>query len=151
MSKAKKKLIKSIHIKTTVILIIYLLLSHFILITSLANKNIFISFLIPLLFGVISSVTFLYLFSHEDFFHFIKNLENKEKENEKKYLKKFMHFGKILTCILISLIGGPIFLALTARFLFPKSHYKYQIVIISNTIATIILIASAKSFLRMIL
>jgi len=151
MSKAKKKLIKAIHLKTTVILIVYLLLSHFILISSLANKNIFISFLLPLLFGGLSSVTFLYLFSHEDFFHFIKNLEEKEKKNEEKYLKRFMHFGKILTCILISLIGGPIFLALTVRFLFPKSHHRYRIAIISNTIATIILISSAKSFLRMIL
>jgi hypothetical protein len=146
MSKTKINLLK-----TTIALIVYTVVSYFVLISSLANENIFICFLIPLVFGILSTIIFLYLFSHQDFFHFIKILEEKERKNEKKYLKKFMRFGKVITCILISLAGGPIFLALTVRFLFSKSKHKYQVAIISNIISTILLVAFSKGLLKIIL
>jgi hypothetical protein len=148
MSKTK---FKTIYIKTTITIVVYSLISYLILIASLAHKNILISFLIPLIFGVLSSVIFLYLFSHQDFFRFIKNIEKIEKKGEKKYLKKFLHYGKILTCIIISLIGGPIFLALTVRFLFPKSQNKYQIIIIISIVSTILFITFIKGLLKIIL
>lgn len=149
-NKIKRKQTNSIHLKTTVTIFVYLVISYFILISSLANPNIIVSFLIPLLFGVISSVTFLYLFSHKNFIPAIKNIEDRERKSEEKYLKNFIHFGKFFACVLISLIGGPIFLALTVQFLFPTSHHKYQITINSSIIASILFVTFVKSFLRMI-
>jgi hypothetical protein len=150
-NKTKNKQINSTYFKTTIILFVYLVISYLLLIVSLANPNVFISFLVPLIFGVISSVIFLYLFSHKNFIPFIKKIEDRQRKSEEKYLKKFIRFGNFFACILVSLIGGPIFLALTVHLLFPKSHNKYQITIISSTITSILFVTLVKSFLKMIL
>ena len=129
------------------ILVSYFLLSNFVFVKSMANANMYISFLGPLLFGVISSWVFLYLFGHKDFFHFIKELEKAEKKSEKKYLKKFRHYGKMATCVLVSAIGGPIFLALTVRFLFLESENRYRIATVAIFVSTVAAVAIAKGVL----
>jgi len=148
---SKFKIIKSVHFKTTIIVIAYIIISYLILIASAAHSNIFVSFLIPIIFGILSTATFLYLFSHKDFFPFINNLEKRNHQKSQKYLKKFLKFGKFIACVLISLVGGPILLALSVRFLFPKSKNKYQIAIICNIITTLLVVASTKGFLKIIL
>ena len=130
-----------------VVVVAYFIVSNFVLVSSVANKNILISFLVPLVFGMITSFAFLYLFGHQDFFHFIKKFENEEREKEKKYLKKFRHFGKIVACVLVSAVAGPIFLALTVRFLFSKSDNRYLMTLISTLISTVFIVALAKGFL----
>ncbi|MFA6007531.1 MAG: hypothetical protein WC784_02710 [Candidatus Shapirobacteria bacterium] len=146
-TKIKKGVFKWIHLETIAVLVGYFLVSNFILVKSLAHANVYVSFLVPLIFGVGSSWTFLYLFSHQDFWHFIKNLADQEKKQENKYLGKFKHYGKIFTCILISAFGGPIFLALTTRFLFSEKENRYLIVTASNIVSTLLIVAVAKGFL----
>lgn len=141
---------KAIHFKAIVFVVIYSIISYLILISSLSHQNIFITFLIPLVFGILSSIAFLYLFNHQDFFKFIKNLEKTQSKTSKKYIDKFLHYGKILACILTSLIGGPILLALTVRFLFPKSKNKYKIAIICSIISTLIFVTFTKGLWEMI-
>lgn len=146
----KKGFLRLVHLEAIAILIVYFIVSNFVFLVSVANASIYISFFVPLLFGVLSTFVFLYLFGHNDFFHFIINFEKEEKGNEKKYLNRFKHFGKIITCILISAIGGPIFLALTVRFLFSESKKRYLIALISTLISTIFSVAFAKGFFGII-
>jgi hypothetical protein len=146
----KKGFFRLVHLEAIAILIVYFIVSNFILVVSVANANIYISFFAPLLFGVLSTFVFLYLFDHNDFFHFIINFEKEEKGNEKKYLDRFKHFGKIIICILISAIGGPIFLALTVRFLFSESKNRYLIALISTLISTTFSVAFAKGIFGII-
>ena len=148
--KAKKGFFRIVHLEAIAILMVYFIVSNFVLVGSVANASIYISFFVPILFSVLSTFVFLYLFGHKDFFHFIRNFEREEKGNEKKYLDRFKHFGKIIICILISAIGGPIFLALTIRFLFSKSENRYLIALISTLISTIFLVAFAKGFFGII-
>jgi predicted permease len=116
----------------------------------LNNQNIFISFLISLVFGIVSTIVFLYLFIHQSSSKFVRKLKQVEENNEKKYLKNFLHFGKFLACTLISLIGGPIFLALTVKFLFPHSPHKYRIAIAVSIISNIIFVSFSKGLLRIV-
>jgi hypothetical protein len=146
----KKGFFRLAHLKAIAILIVYFIVSSFVFAVSVANASIYISFLVPLLFGVLSTFVFLYLFDHNDFFHFIINFEKEEKGNEKKYLDRFKHFGKIIICILISAIGGPIFLALTVRFLFSESKTRYLTALISTLISTIFSVGLAKGFFGII-
>ena len=144
----RKGLLRLVHLEALVFLIAYFLVSNYVFMLSVTNESLYVSFLIPLLFGVLSSFAFLYLFGHQDFFHFIKKLGNEEKRNEKKYLEKFKHFGRMITCILISAIGGPIFLALTIRFLYSKSEQRYLVAFISVMIPTFFIVAAAKGLFR---
>lgn len=138
--KTRKRIFRWVHLETIIVIVAYFLLSNFIFLRSVSHPNIWLSFLVPLIFGVGSSLVFLYLFSHEDFFYFIKSLEKQENKQEKKYLSKFKRYGKMVTCILISAIGGPIFLALTVRFLFSKKENRYLIATVSNIISTILIV-----------
>lgn len=144
----RKGLFRLVHLEALVFLVAYFLISNYVLVRSVANVSIFVSFLIPLSFGVLSSFAFLYLFGHQDFFHFIRKFGNEEKGNEKKYLDKFKHFGRMMACILISAIGGPIFLALTIRFFYSKSEKRYLVAFISIMISTFFIVAAAKGLFK---
>ena len=142
--KTNKSFFRPVHLQTILFTAAYLVLSKFVFIKSLATGNIFISFLGPFTFGVVTTFIFLYLFSHEDFFHFIKGLEDKEKKTEKKYLKKYYHHSRILAIILIGIVAGDFFLALTIRFLINKFAYKYIVMIIAVFLSTLISVGIAK-------
>jgi hypothetical protein len=148
--KTKKKLIRPVHVQAVLFIIIYFVVSNFVFVGSVAHSNIYFSFLVPFAFGLISAFVFLYLFSHRDFFHFIKGLEKEEEKAEKKYLGRFSRYGKFAASILVAAVGGPIFLALTIRFLYPVSHRKYFIAFISVLISTIISVSIAKGLFKMI-
>jgi len=147
----RKSIIRPVHLQTIIFIIVYFVLSNLLFIGSVAHSNLFISFFIPLIFGLGTTFIFLYLFSHRDFFDFIGNLEIDEKKNEKKYLDRFKRYGKLIACILIGAVGGPIFLALTIRFLFAESENRYWIAFISMLISTIIVVAFAKGLIRFII
>jgi len=146
----KKKLIRPVHIQAIIFIIIYYIVSYSIFYGSVYHSNIYVSFLVPLVFGLISTFVFLYLFGHQDFFHFMKNIEREERGKERKILGKVGHFGNILACIIVSVVGGPILLSLIIRFLFPKKENKYLIAFVSVLISTIISVSIAKGLFKMI-
>lgn len=148
--KKKKSFFRAVHFQMVVVLTAYFLFSNFIFLRSVAHTNLAVSFVVPFLYGVTSTFAFLYLFSHEDFFHFMRRVENEEKTKEKKFLKKFSHFGKILACILVSAIGGSIFLALTVRFLFSDNKTRYWVAFFSTLITTFIMVALAEGVFKFI-
>lgn len=148
--KTKKNFFRLIHLQAVIVLVAYFVLSNFILIGSIAQSSIYISFLIPFIFGLASTLIFLYLFSHKDFFHFIGKFEREERAKERGYLNRFVRYGRIIACILVAAIGGPIFLALTIRFLFSESENRYQITFISTLVSTIFMVAFAKGLFNFI-
>jgi|WetSurMetagenome_2_1015567.scaffolds.fasta_scaffold33719_2 hypothetical protein len=145
-TKPKKGFFRLVHLEALAVLAVYFIVSNYVLVSSVANESMWISFLGPLLFGIAASFAFLYLFGHQDFFHFIRKFEDEEMGKEKKYLNRFKHLGKILACVLVSGIGGPIFLALTVRFLFSEKENRYLMVLISTLISTLVIVAFAKGF-----
>lgn len=143
-TRKNKNFFRPLHLETLAFLIIYFVFSSFILVKSAIYSNIYISYAAPIVFGAASGFVFLYLFSHNDFFHFIGNLEKEERRTEKGYLGKFKKYGKFAACIIISAVGGPIFLALSVRFLFSKSENRYLILFFCTIASTIIVVAFAR-------
>lgn len=86
-------------------------------------------------YGVVGSAAaifgavFLYLFSHEAFFKFARVIEKKEQKQEKRWLGRFSHTGRIVATLIIGILAGPLFSALTARMLLPRHRLKYQVVV----------------------
>lgn len=136
--------------KNIFIIIAYIVLSYLVMLYCLSHPNIIISFLISLSFGLISTAIFLHLFIHQSSSDFVKKLEQVEKKSETKYLKKFLRFGKFIACVIISLVGGPIFLALTVKLLFAKTSHKYRIAFIACILSNFIFIFFSKSLLNLI-
>jgi hypothetical protein len=81
----------------------------------------------------------------------MKNIEREERGKEKNLLGKFGHYGNILACIIVSVVGGPILLSLTIRFLFSEKENKYLIAFIAILASTIISVSVAKGLFRIIL
>ena len=128
---------KAIHLQAVLVLILYNIISKANLAHALIRNSFVVSFLQVYGFGILATFAFLYLFSHEDFFTFAKEIEKKEEKGERKYLHKFKHLGKILATFLIGSIGGPIFLALTLRIFFHKHSLKYLLIILVIFISTL--------------
>lgn len=146
----KKNFFRPIHLQTFLVLVIYFFISKIVFIESISSHNIFISFFGPFLFGLVSSFIFLYLFSHEEFFHFIKDLENYEEKKEKKYIKNYKHYGKILTTIIIGTVGGTILTALTIRLLLINYKYRYLVLVFTMLLSTGISVSIARGVLNII-
>lgn len=142
--KRKKKFVKPIYIQIALCLLTYVVTSKFVFFRSIIDKNIYISFVGPFLFGVISSSIFLYLFGHEDLFRFMKEVEKKEEKQEKKLLKKYKHLGKVLAIIIISIVGGTILAALTTRILMANYKYKYGVLVVAMFLSTIVSVGIVK-------
>ena len=106
------------------------------------------------LIGIVSGgfgILFLYLFSHEIFFKFAKLIEKSEIKKEKKWLRFFRHTGKIVAVLMIGLLAGPLFAALSARILISASKYKYWFVFIVSAASSVFWLFMARSgiwFLR---
>ena len=91
-----------------------------------------------------SSLVFLYLFPHDDFFKFAKAIEKHEKKAENKLEKRFLRYGKITTIFAIALFGGPILAALAIRFLLPKYKHKYKLIVVAMIFSSVIVWFAAK-------
>lgn len=139
MSKAKKNShFYWIHLIAVFILGGYFVISKINLVNALTKENLIISYLQLFIFGTIFTYLFLYLFSHEKFFPFAKEIEDKEKEKEKKYLSKYLHHGKLLGTFLIGVVGGPIFLSLTTRLLLNNFKHKYLFIFVTSFVSTLV-------------
>lgn len=142
MPKLKRKIKKSnffrpVHLQALIFLIVYNLISKTIFFESLGSNRILINFSGPFLFACIGGSIFLYLLRHQDFFHFIKEVERVENKREKGYLRKFRHHGKIFATLIIATLGGPIFAGLTIRLLLPKYKYPYLLLFVGNLFSTL--------------
>lgn len=126
------------HIIAVAVLAGYFLISKAHTIQAMRSGNVLTSFIQLYLFGIFFACLFLYVFSHDKFFGFAKDIEKTESKKEKKYLNKYLHHGKILGTLIIGSIGGPVFSSLTARILLNDYWYKYLIVILANIPSTII-------------
>ncbi|HKB88086.1 MAG TPA: hypothetical protein VKC53_00385 [Patescibacteria group bacterium] len=145
MSELKTKpSLNLVHLQTVLFLVVFFIVSNALVVNLLLNPNIYTSFFGALTFGTVFGFIFLYLFNHKDFFSFMGKFELEEKDKEKKYLDKFSKYGRLAASILVGAIAGPIFLALTVRFLFLESENRYLIVFISTLISTIFVVAFAK-------
>ncbi len=139
-----------IHLIAVFILGSYFVLSKINLVHALSNPNFIISFLQIYLFGIFFACLFLFIFSHEKFFTFAKDIEKQEQAKEKTFLKKYIHHGKILATFVIGVIGGPVFSALTARILLNNFSLKYFLIIIANIPSTLFTLGIGRSILSFI-
>jgi hypothetical protein len=112
-----------------------------------SNENIYASTLGPFIFGFSSAQIFFYLFSHEDFFSFMGLLEKEERRQENDYLAKFSKYGKFIATVIIGMVGGPMFLALSVRFLFHKRSNGFLIIFLVTLIDTIFTVSVAKGLI----
>lgn len=137
-----------IHLIAVFILGGYFVISKVNLVNALSRESLFISFIQLYLFGVFFACLFLFIFSHEKFFPIAKEIEKSEAKREKRYLKKYIHHGKVLSTFVIGVIGGPIFSALTARLLLNNYSFKYLLVILANIPSTVITVGIAHGLIQ---
>jgi hypothetical protein len=78
----------------------------------------------------------------------MKEIEDREKDRERKYLRKYIKHGKVLATFLIGTIGGPVFSSLTARILLSNEWYKYFVVILANIPSTLVTVGLIKPFVN---
>ena len=141
---------RKLNFRNISIIIIYIVLSYLVMFFCTVHLDTILSFLIALTFNLVSTIIFLYLFINQRSSDFVKKLEKIEKKNQQKYLQNFLQFGKFITSIILSFIGGPILLALTIKLLFNKSFYKYFIAITASAISTLIFISLSKGLFQLI-
>lgn len=137
-----------IHLIAVFILGGYFLISKANLAHAISNKNYINSFVQLFAFGTFFSYVFLYIFSHEKFFPFAKEIEKKEEEKEKGYLKKYIHHGKKIGTFLIGVVGGPVFLSLTTRILLNKYKHRYLFILFTSFVSTILTFVLGKGFIN---
>lgn len=142
----KQHKIHWVHLMAIIILGSYLMLSKINLIYALSNNNLNLAFMQIYLFGVFFTYIFLYIFCHDNFFPIAKQIEKEEENHEKKFLKRYLRFGKIITTFIAGSFGGPIFLSLTIRLLFKDYRYKYLLVILVSIPSTLVTIAISHGF-----
>lgn len=122
-------MLKSIHIKALLVWVTYSVLTKGAFLYGVSKSTpIFNAFFVNILFSVFFAIIFLYIFSHEDFFKFGREIEKKNLKKEKKWLRILKHHGKVATTILIGILGGPLLTALTLRLLLPRLPSKYILV-----------------------
>ena len=146
----KKGLIRGVHLQAILFLVAYNILSKYIFIKSVTHADILVNFFVPYIFGVVAGIVFLYLLHHEDFFHFMKEVEKEEKKKEESYLKRYLHYGKVACVLIVALIGGPVFAALTIRFLLNKFKYKYLLIAVGNIGSTLLMVSIARGAISLV-
>lgn len=153
MSTDKRKQHKKlhwVHLLAVLVLVAYYMVSKVNLVNALSKQSIVESFLQLFAFGGLFSVLFLYIFSHDKFLPFARDLERTQQKKEKKYLKKYLHHGKILATFIISAVGGPVFSALTARFLLNNLSGKYFIVLLANAPSTLLALTLGRGIVHFV-
>lgn len=144
---SKKKFFRTVHLQAAVFLIVYTIVSKVIFIKSIISPSLAVNFFVPYFFGIFAGMILLYLFSHEDFFHFIKEIERQEEKKENRYLGKYMHYGRILATLIVATVGGPVFAALTIRLLLNKVWYKYLLLAFGNITSTLLAVSLARGLI----
>ncbi len=139
-----KSLLRTVHLQALLFLVVYNFLSKFIFIKSLLSKSLLVNFFGPYIFGIAAGFVFMYLLKHEDFFHFMKEVEVIEKKAERKMLHKYLHHGKVMATFLITAISGPVLGVITTRLLLPKYRKWFLILVLGNFVSTILTVGLAK-------
>lgn len=116
---------KLIHLEAIVIYLVYTLGAKLLFFRNIIAKNGPLAWLYQSAFTLFFAIFFLYIFDHEGFFPFASPIEKKERSQEKKMEKKYLHFGKALVVIIIEVLSGPILGALATHFLF-RRHRKLR-------------------------
>ncbi len=138
-------------IKAALIVGVDVIISRIIFYAAVALPNIYLSFLIPGVYGCILGIVLLYLFEHDGIFHFVKLIEQKQKKKEEEFLNTFLHLGKIVSIIFITTFGGVLFGALTIRLIFKNMRYKYLLICLANIPSTLFWVALAKGIIGFII
>lgn len=146
--KIKKHKFHWIHLIAVFILGGYFVLSKINLVNALTRDVIIVSFIQLFIFGTVCTYLFLYIFSHEKFFPFAKEIEKKEEKKEQAYLKRYLHHGKILATFIIGVLGGPIFLSLTTRVMLNKFNHKYLFIFFTSFISTLFTLGVGKGLVK---
>lgn len=110
----------------------YTLLSWLVTAYATVAEDTTLAFAIPMAYGAISSIFFLYVFEHSGGFKLADAIERYEMKQERKYLKMFSSSGKHIASFLIGFIGGPLFGALSVSILLRRFRYKYIFVSLVN-------------------
>lgn len=149
MSKKLSK-IKGVHLQAVLVLIVYLVLSKINLVASSASGLWWISFFGPFAFGALAGLTFLYLFSHEDFFPVAREIEKKEKKEEEKWRVRLAHHSKVFICLAVGTLTSPVLSSLTARLLIHKHKfwYKYAVVVLGEIFSTVLYVGLIKGLIK---
>jgi len=142
--------IKSVHLQAVLFLIVYLIFSKVNLVSAIASKSFWVSFLQPFVFGSLSGLVFLYLFSHEDFFPVAREIEKKEKRAEQSWQRKLAHHGKVFICFAIGVLTSPVLCALAVRLLVHKHKfwYKYAIIFFAEIFSTVLNVGLLKGIIK---
>lgn len=135
---------KKTHFYSTFILISFFMLTSIIVVFAGTTESIVLAFGIPTILGVIFSLMFYYVFSHEDVFPFARELETTQRWAEKKWLKVIPKLGKTSTALLLGVLGGPILNAFSVRFLLPSYSGKYFLLIFSGALSGLFVVALAR-------
>ena len=138
-----------IHLIAVFILGGYFVLSKVNLVNALTKETFILSFMQLYLFGILFACLFLFIFSHEKFFPFAKDIEKSEAKKEKQYLKKYIHHGKVFGTFVIGAIGGPVFSSLSARLLLNNYPFKYLLVILANVPSTIFTVGVSSGIIHL--
>ncbi|QQG41763.1 MAG: hypothetical protein HYV90_00395 [Candidatus Woesebacteria bacterium] len=140
---------KSVHIKAMFVWLVYSIITKGSFLTgSLRSGGILISYLLNIILSIFFGWMFLYFFSHEDFFKFAKEIENKNVKKEKQWERKLLHHGKLVTSFLIGVATGPLIGALAVRFLLPRFKYKYLVISFSSALGSALWLGVARGVIH---
>jgi hypothetical protein len=137
-------LLRFVHLQAVVFLVMYYSVSQTIFVASMLSKNPWVNFFVPYTFGVLSGIGLLYLLNHDECFHFMKDVEKREKSKEKKLIKKYMHHGKVFATLIIATVAGPMFAALSVRLLLQKYKHPFALLAVGNIFSTILTVGLVK-------
>ncbi|KKQ92699.1 MAG: hypothetical protein UT17_C0001G0078 [Candidatus Woesebacteria bacterium GW2011_GWB1_39_10] len=139
---------KSVHLKALFVWIVYSVITKASFLAGSIKTEVMSAFSLNVFLSVFFGILFLYFFSHEDFFKFAKEIENKNIKSERRWEHRFLHYGKLTSAILIGVATGPLIGALAARFLLVKFKYKYLTVSLSSALGSIFWLGVARGIIR---
>lgn len=116
-----------IHIQALIIWVVYSVGTKVLLGSQIAVLPLYQAFLVNAISNAFFCTLFLFVFSHEKFFKFAHEIEQKTKKKEQGMINKFHHFGKIAITLIISASGSPLYIAFIIRYLWHNLKYKYLI------------------------
>lgn len=103
----------------------YTVLSRTLQFGETTTVNVEKAYLLSAIFNIVFVILFLYLFSHDKFFEFAREIEMRAKKKEKGYTNMARHWGKLIMTGIVGLTGSPLYIALTIRLFWPKLKSKY--------------------------
>lgn len=147
MKKLKLHHISQDVFKAGIIIGIDVIISRIVFYSSIASPSLYVSYLVPGIYGCLIGMGLVYLFFHDGVFHFVKLIEEKQKKKEEEFLNLFLHLGKILAIQIITIFGGVLMGAFSIRLLYKKAKYKYLLICLANIPATLFWVSLAKGII----